>query len=227
MNYSLIIPIYNEAKTLNKLLETLNNLDEKIEIIIIDDGSTDNTKKILEVNFNNNIKIINNNYNLGKGSAINVGIKVASNQNIILFDGDLELDTRDIPHLISIYESEECDALVGKRWRNKKASNFNINSIGNNIFNYIFNKFFSTKLNDVLCCVKILKTSLYQSLDIQSVGFNIEIEIMSKLAIKKSIIKEHKISYTPRTVSEGKKIKIIDGWSILWTMVKTRYLFRP
>tara|TARA_Y100000591_G_C21747669_1_gene652911 strand:+ start:445 stop:1128 length:684 start_codon:yes stop_codon:yes gene_type:complete len=227
MNYSLIIPIYNESKTLNKLLETLNNLDEKIEIIIVDDGSTDDTKKILEVNSNNNIKIINNNYNLGKGSAINVGLKVASNQNIILFDGDLELDTRDIPHLISIYESEECDALVGKRWRNKNASNFNINSIGNNIFNYIFNKFFSTKLNDVLCCVKILKTSLYQSLDIQSVGFNIEIEIMSKLAIKKSIIKEHKISYTPRTVSEGKKIKIIDGWSILWTMVKTRYLFRP
>ena len=227
MNYSLIIPIYNESKTLNKLLETLNNLDEKIEIIIVDDGSTDDTKKILEVNSNNNIKIINNNYNLGKGSAINVGLKVASNQNIILFDGDLELDTRDIPHLISIYESEECDALVGKRWRNKNASNFNINSIGNNIFNYIFNKFFSTKLNDVLCCVKILKTSLYQSLDIQSVGFNIEIEIMSKLAIKKSIIKENKISYTPRTVSEGKKIKIIDGWSILWTMVKTRYLFRP
>ena len=84
MNYSLIIPIYNEAKTLNKLLEGLNNLDEKIEIIIIDDGSTDNTKKILEVNSNNNIKIINNNYNLGKGSAINVGLKVASNQNIIL-----------------------------------------------------------------------------------------------------------------------------------------------
>ena len=223
MTYSIIIPIYNEIQKLSTLIKKLRNLDNSsIEIIIINDGSTDGSVEIL--NDTNQFVIINNETNLGKGLSVNRGLKSASMENIILIDGDLEVDIDDIPKLIKSYENSNCDALVGIRWEKGNNYKLDINTTGNHIINNIFNKLFSSSLNDVLCCVKILDTKLFRSLNISSIGFGLEVEIMTKLVMRESRILEEFIKYNRRTVSEGKKLKLSDGWIILWTMIKFRLI---
>ena len=139
MDYSLIIPIYNEERTLPKLLEILKKKIKKknIEVIIINDGSDDRTDVIL--NSQNNFKIIKNKRNIGKGAAIKKGIKYAINKNIILIDGDLEVDINDVLKLIKQYENTNCDAFVGIRWDKNDKMGKSINALGNYIINGLFN----------------------------------------------------------------------------------------
>ena len=223
MTYSLIIPIFNEERVLPNLIDKLHKLDNKhIEIIIIDDGSNDGTKDIL---VDNSQFIVNQNkINLGKGASIARGLELASAKNIILMDGDLEIDINDIPKLILNYEKNKSDVLTGIRWQGKyDYQKFDINMFGNYIINYIFNLLFKTDFGDVLCCVKILNTKVFKSLDIQSNGFSIEVETMAKLVLNGFTIKEHSIKYNRRTAQEGKKLKISDSWNIIWTIFKIRF----
>ena len=216
MTYTLIIPIYNEERTLPALLKKLDKINNEFEIIIIDDGSNDNTKNLLIEN--NQFLIIRNESNIGKGASIRTGIHAATNQNVILMDGDLEVNIDDIPKLITRFETSNNDAIVGMRWKKDGDYKFEINTIGNYFINLLFNLLYNSKLNDVLCCVKILDKNLFKSLDIQSKGFSIEVEIMAKLVLRGMIIEEVNIQYNRRTLKEGKKLKISDSWNIIWTM---------
>ena len=149
MNYSLIIPIYNEGHTLKLLLNKLDKLNNNIEIIIIDDGSNDETKTILE---NQSLcKVIYNKDNYGKGFSIITGINKAQNDNIILMDGDLEIDLSCVGSLTSRFELFKNHVVIGNRWNNDDL-NININTYGNYFFNLIFNFLYDTKIKDILCC---------------------------------------------------------------------------
>ena len=216
MTYTLIIPIYNEEHSLPTLLKKLDKINNQFEIIIIDDGSNDNTKNLLIEN--NQFLIIQNESNLGKGASIGKGIHAATNQNVILMDGDLEVDIDDIPKLITRFETSNNDAIVGVRWKKDGDYKFEINTIGNYFINFLFNLLYNSKLNDVLCCVKILDKNLFKSLDIQSKGFSIEVETMAKLVSRGMIIEEVDIQYNRRTLKEGKKLKISDSWNIIRMM---------
>ena len=134
-------------------------------------------------------------------------------------DGDLEISMRCIPNLIKIHKEMNNSILVGSRWAMSKGTSKNINTIGNFFINKIFNYLYNTKLSDVLCCVKILNQQIFKSLNLDSKGFSIEIELMSKLAKKKTIFHEVDIEYNRRKSSEGKKLKISDGWGILLKMI--------
>tara|TARA_B100000401_G_C52717998_1_gene677157 strand:+ start:70 stop:738 length:669 start_codon:yes stop_codon:yes gene_type:complete len=221
MTYSLIIPIYNEERTLPLLLSKLDLLNNNIEVIIIDDGSTDETKNIL--NAQGKFVTVRNNTNIGKGSSIRKGIELAKNKNVILIDGDLEVDVNDIPELIIKYENNNADALIGVRVTKNKNLNFDINSIGNYLINGFFNLLFKTNFNDVLCCVRILNLNLFKSLKIKSNRFSIEVETIAKLVLKNSNLKEAYIKYNRRTFAEGKKLKFYDGWNIIWTIIKLKF----
>ena len=223
MTYSVIIPIFNEERTLQRLLDRLEKIiNENIEIIIVDDGSNDNTQNILKKN--NNFTILRNEINKGKGASIKRAIKSACNQNIILIDGDLEIDLNDIPWLIDKYEKSNNDVLTGIRWNKYSQFKLEINTIGNYLINALFNLLYKTKFSDVLCCLKILDINLIRSLNIRSNGFNIEIETMAKLVLKKSKIEEVDINYTRRSINDGKKLKISDGWGIIWSMIKLKII---
>ena len=223
MTYSLIIPIYNESKSLPILIEKLNFLDSsKIEIIIIDDGSNDGTNEIL--NQIDHFIVKRNKSNLGKGASIKKGIELASNEHIILMDGDLEVDINDLPKLISNYEYNDSDVLTGVRWQNKyNEKDYSLIMLGNYIINIFFNVLFKSNFKDVLCCLKILKLEHFKSLNIQSDGFSIEVETMAKLVINKFSINEESIKYNRRTVEQGKKLKLSDSWSIIFTMLKLKF----
>tara|TARA_Y100000022_G_scaffold197729_1_gene206784 strand:+ start:1042 stop:1716 length:675 start_codon:yes stop_codon:yes gene_type:complete len=218
LNYSLIIPIYNEARTLDKLLNDLDELSDNIEIIIVNDGSTDGTKYRLDKS--NSFKIIHNSKNLGKGSSIIIGERHATTQNIILMDGDLEIDMKSIKKCITVFKENNNAVVVGSRWNEKSQSGLNINTLGNFIINYIFNFLYKTNLNDVLCCVKIIRKDILRSLNLRSEKFGIEIELMSKLAIKGTEFFEVNVVYNRRKNSQGKKLKISDSFDIIWTMIK-------
>ena len=223
MSYSLIIPIYNEIRTLPKLLKQLEILNQKVEIIIIDDGSNDGSDILLS-NINQ-YKVLQNKNNLGKGASILRGVNSATKKTIILIDGDLEINIDAVPKLITKFENNKNDAVVGIRWRKKDTVRFEINSIGNYLINNLFNLLYRSTLNDVLCCMKILDKKLFKSLKIQSTGFSIEVETMAKLILSNSIIEEIYIDYHRRTPKEGKKLKISDGWNIVWTMIKLKYRY--
>ena len=223
MNYSLIIPVFNEERTLHILIKKLDELkSDNIEIIIIDDGSNDGTKDILLKT--NRIITECNRTNVGKGASITNGVNLASNENIILFDGDLEVDVNEIPKLILKYEETKPDVLTGTRWKYNSIKKFyDINMLGNYLINMIFNFLFKSNFNDVLCCVKILSLENFKSLNIKSKGFNIEVETMAKLVMKRSIIKEVEVKYKRRTTKEGKKLKLSDAWIIIWTILRLRF----
>jgi glycosyltransferase involved in cell wall biosynthesis len=221
MNYSLIIPIYNEGRSLNKLLKQLQKLDRSIEIIIIDDGSNDNTKSILECQ--SSFKVIKHQKNLGKGASIISGINDAKHDNIILMDGDLEVEMNSVIKAIKVYENNYPNIVInGCRWNKKSNPGFSINTYGNSIINFIFNNLYKTNITDVLCCVKIFEKELFNSLNITSKSFSIEIEVMSKLALKKRRFNEVDVVYNRRSSKDGKKLKISDAWGILWKMLKIR-----
>ncbi len=221
MSFSIIIPVYNEEKTLNELICQLKKIDDKTEIIIINDGSTDKTGSILGKH--KFFKSIHNPKNIGKGFSIISGIKYAKNENIILMDGDLEISLRCIPDIINQFNSKQKYILVGSRWKKEIETGWNINKLGNIFINYVFNILYNTNLNDVLCCVKVLNRNLINKLDLKSDGFSIEIEIMAKLALMNQNFYEFDIDYKRRKNSEGKKLKISNGWEIMWKMLELRF----
>ena len=223
MSYSLIIPIYNEENSLPILLEKLNNLPENIEIIIIDDGSNDKTNLILN-NKSLRIKTFKNIKNFGKGYSIKRGIKHATNNNIILMDGDLEINIDDIPKLIKKFINNSNNVIVGKRWSKKSSWEYDINSLGNYFINFLFNQLYDSNLSDILCCVKIMKKNLFESLCIKSNGFGIEAETMAKLLLKKIDIKEVNINYKRRTKKQGKKLRLSDSWNIIFIIFKLKLM---
>jgi glycosyltransferase involved in cell wall biosynthesis len=218
---SIIIPIYNEIEKLPLLIEQLEPYKYKNQIIIVNDGSEDGSKKIL--NSQKNLEIIHHSINLGKGAAIRTALKAVKEDIVMTIDGDLEIDINCIEILIRKFElSNEC-VVVGNRWRKDNYNDNNINTFGNYFINKIFNSLYKTELNDILCCVKILNKKLFNSLNLNSNGFSIEAEIMSKLVLKRTNILEVEVKYNRRSQAQGKKLKISDGWGILLKMIRIRF----
>jgi glycosyltransferase involved in cell wall biosynthesis len=222
MSYSIIIPIYNEEKSLSLLLKELKILDNDYQIIIVNDGSNDKTKNILD-NVNE-FDIINLNNNTGKGNAIRIGLDYVKKDNVILFDGDLEIGVKNIKSIVKEFNREEFDVIIGIRWY-RIFEKINIHRIGNYILNTFFNLMYNSSFRDVLCCLKIMKTETFKTLDIQSEGFNVEVETLAKLKLKKATIKEVLVSYSRRTIKQGKKIRMLDSLKIIKTIIKHRYNF--
>ena len=215
MLLSIIIPIYNEKDKLPQLIRTLKNNFAKHQIIIVDDGSNDGSKEYLKPH--DCFDIIYINTNRGKGNAIKIALKKVKHKSVLLIDGDLEIDMESIKSKIVLKEGL---IMVGNRWEYQKK--ISIQRLGNIILNYFFNFLFKTNFNDILCCVKLIPTSMIKSFRLKSIGFDIETEIMAKLAFSKQKIIEIPVVYAKRTQKEGKKIKAIDSVSIIKRMLIVR-----
>ncbi len=211
MQYSIIIPIYNEEKTLTRLLIELKPFSYNNEILIINDGSNDNSQEILEnCSF---IKLINLKENCGKGVAILEGIKLSKYKKIIITDGDLELKTRELKTLMTLRKKKK-PFILGCRYK----STNNINSLwdlGNYILTKIFNLKNNSKIPDALCCAKSFYKGDIQINTLKSKRFDIDVEITSRLIRKLEPINITFLSYNRRNFSQGKKLRLIDGIIIL------------
>ena len=220
MSYSLIIPIYNEEKRLPQLLKELELLSYNLEVILINDGSTDETKSILDDQ--KLFKTLHKTKNRGKGSALISGYKIANQENIIFMDADLEISTSEIPKMIKEFEENNLDALVGTRW--EKIGKFSdLHFLGNFFINVFFNFLFKSNFTDILCCLKIMKSHCLEKMKFNSNGFGIESEIMAKIILNELSFMEKKVLYKRRSKSEGKKLKYSDALVILTTIIKNRF----
>jgi len=229
---SIIIPIYNEEKNLKILLKKINLIKLskiKIEIIAVDDGSTDDSLFILK-KFKK-IQILTQK-NQGKGKAVQLGISKSSGDYIIIQDGDLEYDPKDIIKMckkinksnhISIYGSRYLPfayGLVPKHYNRQNLSSY----LANIIFIFLFFILYGKLITDPLTGYKLYKRDFFKNNIIKSKGFEADHEITAKLIKQKYNIIEVPIAYKPRTIAEGKKINFFDGLKALFTIIRYRFV---
>lgn len=219
-NYSILIPVHNEAQFIPALLSSLQDYKDKgHEIIIIDDGSTDGSTEILESS--NHINLIKINKNRGKGYAIKEGLMNTNYDKILLYDGDMELDPSNISKLMILSKKNNIKYVMGYRFKSLSPLKSNFDW-GNFMFTSFFNIFFNSNHKDILCCAKAFYMSDLKKYNIISNGFDIDIELASFFTIlnKKVKVSQILLNYSRRTTIEGKKLKVSDGWIILLRIIK-------
>lgn len=229
---SILIPVYNEEKTIKPLLERLENLTlpynlEK-EIILVDDSSTDNTKNILKEIKKH--KIFFHEKNKGKGHSIRTGIKHSTGDMIIIQDADLEYSPEQIPNLIEPIIKGKSKVVYGSRFLNQKLSLFGKNKtmfplhfIGNTILTYFTNLLYKTNLTDMETCYKLISKEAIDKIELKSKRFDFEPEITAKIIKKGYKIYEIPIEFNPRNWDQGKKITKLDGLKALYYLIKYRF----
>lgn len=223
MKLSIIIPVYNEQSTLLESLGRVLDLDIPKEIIIVDDCSTDDTHKILETINEDEVRVVYRPENGGKGSALRTGIPLAQGEYTVFHDADLEYNPGEIPGLLDKAEQEGLDAVYGSRILGGDKTAYLHYYWGNRFLSVLTNVIYGTRLTDVLTCYKLIKTKILQDLALEALNFEIEFEITAHLAQRNHKFGEVPISYAPRSFEEGKKIRIMDGFIGIQTLLKNRF----
>lgn len=221
---SIIIPCYNEEKTIKKVIEKVKQYTKyEIEIIIVNDGSTDGSNKILEDIKEKNIKILNHKINSGKGKAIQTGLGVVSGDIVIIQDADLEYSPTDFDILFKPFEEADADVVYGSRFLGGSGYvrlHYYFHYLANKILTNICNLFTNLNMSDMETGYKLFKKDVIQSINLTENSFGIEPEITIKLAKKKFKFFEVGISYRGRSYSEGKKITAKDAIIALFCIFK-------
>lgn len=230
MKLSIIIPVYNEKNTILEILKKIetNNLTDlgfEKEIIIVDDGSTDGTLEILK-GLEKNYKIIYHPKNQGKGAAIRTGLKYATGDYTIIQDADLEYDPKDYKKLLECAIKNNAQVVYGSRNLNPKNKYSSLlYYLGGVFLTFLTNILYNAKITDEATGYKLFKTEFLKSIPLDSKGFEFCPEITAKIAKRKIKIYEVPISYYPRSIKAGKKIKWWkDGLKAAWALIKYRFL---
>ncbi|MEK7449089.1 MAG: glycosyltransferase family 2 protein [Planctomycetota bacterium] len=224
MKLSVIIPVYNEVKTIQPIIEKVKKVTLNKEIIIVDDCSTDGTKEILEKIKNNELKIIFQPRNMGKGTAIKTALAHVTGNIVIIQDADLEYDPQDYHSLIKPIINGKYDIVYGSRILKKENKFSDIRFYwGGKFVTLIANLLYQTNLTDEATGYKVFKSSVLKNLNLQCKKFEFCPEVTAKISKKGLKIKELPISYYPRKVHQGKKLKAWDGLMAIWTLIKYKY----
>ena len=231
MLISIIVPVFNEEKTIKKILEKINELEIwkknqnlSKEIIVIDDKSVDKTRRILEESSELFTKLIINEKNFGKGYSVKKGLEVSAGDYVLIQDADEEYDPNDYVKFLECVEKFDADLIIGSRFiydRYTRSHNF-LNKIGNGLITLIFNLIYNTTFTDIYCCYIFFKRDLISSDNLKSKGFEQHAEILCKLVKKGTKFFEVPVNYNGRTISEGKKIRFYHIFSIIFQMIKNR-----
>jgi glycosyltransferase involved in cell wall biosynthesis len=227
LKLSVVIPAYNETKTIREIVRRVIAVPVDKEILIIDDGSTDGTREILrELDGKDGVRVILQPQNQGKGAAVSVGFREARGDVVVVQDADLEYDPMEYPKLLAPIEQGHADVVYGSRFLGGGARRvlYFWHTVGNRFLTLASNMFTNLNLTDMETCYKMFRREVVQSMTIESRRFGIEPEITAKVARRGYRIYEVPISYYGRTYEEGKKIGWKDAISALWTIV--RHAFR-
>jgi len=229
MILSIIIPVYNEEKTIIEVLEKIKKNSSNLsrnEIIVIDDGSTDQTKKLLENNKQLYDKLLVNETNKGKGFAVKKGILNAAGTHIIFQDADLEYDPTDLKKFEKVFLDFQADGIIGSRfvYSNFTRSHNILNKFGNRILTFVFNILYNTTFTDIYSCYFAFKKNLIDANELKTEGFEQHAEILCKVIKRGNKFYEVPINYNGRNYSEGKKIKFYHFFLVLFQIVRGRIL---
>jgi glycosyltransferase involved in cell wall biosynthesis len=222
---SVLIPVYNEEHTLERLLDAVDERPEVTEIVIVDDGSTDATAEILaRREFRHPVQLIRHERNRGKGAAVRTALAAATREYAVIQDADLEYDPAELAALLAPIERGRAEVVYGSRsFAAHSAYSFWF-VIGNKLVTLWTNILFNSYLSDMETCYKLMPLRVWRSLDLRANGFDIEPEITAKLLRDGRRIYEVPISYAARGRVEGKKLTWRDGVTALWTLSRVRAL---
>ena len=230
---SILIPVFNEFKTILKLIDkvqkvNLSRFGISKELVIVDDYSTDGTRDVLKKiqNKYSNVKLFYHKKNMGKGAAVRTAIKSAKGQIMIVQDADMEYDPQDYVQCIKPIIDGKALVVYGSRrlkTSNKQHSSFSF-FLGGMLITLAFDILYLQRLTDEPTCYKTFRSDIIKKINIKGNRFEWEPEVTAKIAKKGIKIIEVPISYYPRHVNEGKKIKWEDGFIAIWTLIKYRFV---
>lgn len=226
MKLSVIIPAYNEENTIEAIVDRVKATQIPSEILIVDDGSVDNTRTILNcLSKDSLVRVILHQKNQGKGAAVVTGIKNAMGDILLIQDADLEYDPRDYPGLLQPIEEGLADVVYGSRFLGapRRTAMF-WHMVANKMLTLMTNILYDTILTDMETGYKLFRKEVVQDIKIHAKRFDFEPEFTAKILKKKVKIYEVPIRFTPRDYSEGKKIKLKDAFAAVWTLVKYRFV---
>lgn len=226
---SIIIPCYNEEKTILEILRRVNQQkvkDINFEVIVIDDGSKDKTRELLDSNPNLYSKFIKMPKNGGKGAAVKAGLQEASGDYILFQDADLEYDPKEYETLLYPVTEFNVDVVIGSRFISPRYTRvaYFWHKLGNNFITLMFNLFNNTTFTDIYSCYLLYRKDLVDASKLKTLGWEQQAEILTKAVKKGRVFYEVPISYHGRSYDEGKKIRAHHVISVLWAIFRFRLL---
>lgn len=226
MNITVIIPVYNEKNTIREIVRRVQAMEIATEIIIVDDGSTDGTRDIVQLlDGKNTIRALFHDRNQGKGTAVRLGIKHAKGDVIIIQDADLEYDPREYPNLLRPIEEDIADVVYGSRFLGGARRPILFwNMVANKILTLVTNILYNNILTDMETGYKVFRRSVIEQIPLHARGFDFEPEFTAKILKRKVRVFEVPITFNPRDYSDGKKIKMKDAFEALWALLKYRFV---
>lgn len=222
---TVIVPVYNERNTVAEILRRIRSVDVGlvIDVIVVDDGSTDGTEKVLKVLVDSTVQVVTHERNRGKGAAIRTGLSRATGDLLLIQDADLEYDPEDWPKLLAPFFRHRAVVVYGSRFTGERKNMLLLHWLGNRFLSLVTNLLYQTTLSDVETCYKVFDRRVLDGLTIVSNKFDFEPEITAKVLRRGYRIYEVPISYAGREVSEGKKITWRDGFGALIALVRFRF----
>ncbi|MDZ4721453.1 MAG: glycosyltransferase family 2 protein [Roseiflexaceae bacterium] len=224
MLLSVIMPCYNEEATIREIIEQVLAVEFEKELIIVDDHSRDRTPEILRelAAIHSELRVVRQPTNMGKGTAIRTGLALANGEIAIVQDSDLEYDPNDYYELLRPIVAGRVDIVFGSRFMGRHTGMYFWNALGNKGLTFITNFLYNCWIDDMETCYKVMRTSIFRSLNLESNDFRIEPEITAKVLRLGFKIYQVPISYMGRTYEEGKKIKSSDGIKAVFSLLRYR-----
>jgi glycosyltransferase involved in cell wall biosynthesis len=221
---SVVMPVYNERQTIEEIITRVLAVPMRIELIVVDDGSTDGTRDMLpELQRRHGFTLILQPANGGKGAALRRGFQDVTGDIVVIQDADLEYSPEELPDLIALISQGRADVVYGSRFLGRHRVFLFTHYAGNWLLTLITNVLYNTILTDMETCYKAMRTEVLRSFTLKSNGFGIEPEITAKVFKRHYRVYEIPITYDGRGYEEGKKITWRDGVVALWVLVKYRF----
>jgi glycosyltransferase involved in cell wall biosynthesis len=222
---SVIVPVFNERSTVAEVIRRIRavELPVDIEVIVVDDGSSDGTDKVLAAMGDSTVRIISHPHNKGKGAAVRTGLEAVRGDLVLIQDADLEYDPADWPKLMQPILRGKAHVVYGSRFTGERKNMMPLHWIGNRFLSLVTNLLYSSTLSDMETCYKLFDARALKGITVQSDKFDFEPEITAKVLRRGYRIYEVPISYAGREADEGKKITWRDGFGALKALVKFRF----
>lgn len=226
MNLTVVIPVYNEVHNIREIIKRVQATKLAKEIIVVDDGSKDDTREILDaLNGKGKVRVLLHEKNQGKGAAVVTGMNAAKGDVILIQDADLEYDPRDYPALLLPIQENRADVVYGSRFLGapRRVAMF-WHQVANQLLTFMTNILYDSILTDMETGYKVFRREVIKDMKIRSMRFNFEPEFTAKILKRKFRIYEVPISFNPRDYSEGKKIGMKDAFEAVWALIRFRVM---
>jgi glycosyltransferase involved in cell wall biosynthesis len=221
---SVVMPVYNERATIEEIIRRVLAVPIRIQLIVVDDGSSDGTRDILtSLQAKHGFTLIFQEKNQGKGAALRRGFAEANGDLVVIQDADLEYSPEEYPQLIELICQGRADVVYGSRFLGRHRVFLFTHYLGNRLLTGITNVLYNTMLSDMETCYKVMRLEVLRSMTLQSDSFGIEPELTAKIFKRGYRVYEVPITYDGRGYEEGKKITWRDGLVALWVLLKYRF----